>query len=375
MGVRKSVASLSAMEKQRFVAAVLQLKTTGRYDTYVMTHMNAMSYAHSCPAFLPWHRELLRRLELDLQGIDPSVTLPYWDWTVDNTPTSPPWSVDLLGGNGRASDQQVMDGPFAFSGGNWPLNVDSPPNFLTRQFGVSAASLPSPGDVATVLAITPYDSAPWNRTPVNSFRNQIEGWVGPNIHNRVHLWVGGAMLPMSSPNDPVFFLHHCNIDRLWAQWQAMHPTEGYQPVSGAALGQNLNDPMQPWGSPTTVASVLDHRALGYTYDTEIVKIKLEIKEHKELKLEKPEHKEFKREKVEIKEHKEFKLEKLEKLETVEKARSPEKLPFEGAPIPDPGPGPDPLTEQRLSNVEQQVAQLSHFITPGLRPDLSRGALE
>jgi hypothetical protein len=35
------------------------------------------------------------------------------------------------------------------------------------------------------------------------------------------------------------------------------------------MGHNLNDPMEPWGAPTTVASVLDHRALGYTYDTEL----------------------------------------------------------------------------------------------------------
>src|SRR5207244_8723127 len=44
---------------------------------------------HGNPTFLPWHRELLRRLELDLQAIDSSVTIPYWDWTVGPTPTSP----------------------------------------------------------------------------------------------------------------------------------------------------------------------------------------------------------------------------------------------------------------------------------------------
>lgn len=31
------------------------------------------------------------------------------------------------------------------------------------------------------------------------------------------------MLPGTSPNDPVFFLHHCNVDRLWWQWQQNHP--------------------------------------------------------------------------------------------------------------------------------------------------------
>jgi tyrosinase len=268
MGVRKNAASLSAAEKGLFVAAILELKKRGVYDGYVRTHMNAMSYAHRVPAFLPWHRAFLRRLEVDLQGIAPTVTIPYWDWTVDNTPTTTPWTADFLGGNGRASDHQVMDGPFAYSAGKWTLTVGAPPPFLTRESGVNISSLPTASNVATVLAVTPYDSPPWNTSPVSSFRNQLEGWVGPNIHNRVHLWVGGAMLPMTSPNDPVFFLHHCNIDRLWAQWQAMHPTLGYVPVAGLPVGQNLNDPMQPWGAPTTIASVLNHRALGYTYDTE-----------------------------------------------------------------------------------------------------------
>ena len=42
------------------------------------------------------------------------------------------------------------------------------------------------------------------------------------MHNLVHRWVGGSMGPGTSPNDPVFFLHHCNVDRIWvslAHWE------------------------------------------------------------------------------------------------------------------------------------------------------------
>jgi hypothetical protein len=70
-----------------------------------------------------------------------------------------------------------------------------------------------------------------------------------------------------SPNDPVFWLLHANIDRLWAQWQAANPNDQYDPASGAADGQNLNDEMSPFN--VTPASVLDHKALGYVYDTEL----------------------------------------------------------------------------------------------------------
>jgi len=40
----------------------------------------------------------------------------------------------------------------------------------------------------------------------------------PCVHNRVHVWVGGDMLPSSSPTDPVFYMNHCNIDRIWEAW-------------------------------------------------------------------------------------------------------------------------------------------------------------
>ena len=84
------------------------------------------------------------------------------------------------------------------------------------------------------------------------------------LHNAAHLWVGGSMATATSPNDPVFFLHHANVDRLWARWQDLHPEERfYLPISGGERGINLNDSMPPWGGATTPASVINHRLLGY----------------------------------------------------------------------------------------------------------------
>lgn len=273
MHCRKNQATLTAQERSRFVAAVLALKANGKYDQYVLAHVNNMPGAHRGPAFLPWHREFLRRFEQDLRAIDSSVTLPYWDWSVDNSTTSTLWADDFMGPSGRPLDGRVMSGPFAHSTGNWTLTLDGPA--LRRRLGASpsAPTLPTVLDLSNALTLTPYDLAPYNDgSSLSGFRNTLEGWRnGPQLHNRVHVWVGGSMGPASSPNDPVFFLHHCFIDKLWADWQALHPAETYLPVAGAPAGHNLNDPMAPFsvgGTVVTPASVLDHHALNYAYDTE-----------------------------------------------------------------------------------------------------------
>jgi hypothetical protein len=56
----------------------------------------------------------------------------------------------------------------------------------------------------------------------------------------------------------------------------MHPDSGYHPTGeGSEVGppgHNLNDQMHPWGASVTPASMLDHHALGYAYDTESIPI-------------------------------------------------------------------------------------------------------
>jgi tyrosinase len=279
MGVRKNQASLTAAERAAFVAALKALKANGTYDAFVAQHRAAFMAApndpaHGGPGFLPWHREYLRRFERALEAIDPNVSIPYWDWTVDNSPTAPLWAADFMGGNGSGPNQQVTTGPFAHATGQWTLTVLDPGEtrpFLRRAFG-AMGQLPTSGQVQSANGVIPYDSAPWNRfsNTNTSFRNRLEGV----IHNPGHMWVGGSMMDMSSPNDPVFWLHHCNVDRLWAVWQQTHPTQGYLPPSGTpgvVAGHALDDPMPPWAGeavPPTPRSVLNHHALGYRYDTD-----------------------------------------------------------------------------------------------------------
>jgi tyrosinase len=96
------------------------------------------------------------------------------------------------------------------------------------------------------------------------------------MHNLVHMWVGGSMTSMTSPNDPVFWLHHCFMDRLWTDWQMMHQDQAkYLPDGGdpndPTKRQKLNDPMAPWEPPNetvTPAKVLTTTDHGYHYDTD-----------------------------------------------------------------------------------------------------------
>ncbi|MGW6917308.1 tyrosinase MelC2 [Kitasatospora sp. NPDC054939] len=273
MAVRKNQATLTAQEKRAFVNAVLALKRNGGYDSFVSTHNtfiisdtdNGERVGHRSPSFLPWHRKFLLQFEQALQAIDPTVNLPYWDWTADRSASATIWGADFMGGNGRSSDGQVTTGPFAYSSGNWTLTVrpDSR-QYLRRSLGTSVAQLPSRSDADGVLAITTYDAAPWNSSS-DGFRNNLEGWRGANLHNRVHVWVGGHMMTGMSPNDPVFWLHHCFIDKLWSEWQKRHPSSGYLPTAGTANVVDLNETMKPWNN-VTPADLLDHSA-QYTYDT------------------------------------------------------------------------------------------------------------
>ena len=334
MGIRKNVRTFNDDERAAFVAALIELKRQGTYDDFVQDHVDAMTAgtppagarfspvpnaAHRGPAFLPWHREYLLRLERALQEIDRGVSLPYWDWTQDTADpmASPIWSDDFMGGSGTESEGwRVTDGPFARDSGNWTLTVEAERHgdALRRRFGRlewplldgttegSDWTLPTSEDVALAMAERHYDAHPYDDSAFTTgFRNRLEGWirrtadpmvktVGAQLHNRVHVFVGGgwveaapdgtlrmalgSMLPSSSPNDPVFFLHHCFVDKLWADWQrarALADSSGrphYAPISGGPFGHNLHDPMYPWRRDRTPYAVLDHKALGYEYDTD-----------------------------------------------------------------------------------------------------------
>lgn len=262
MGCRKNLTRLTLSERQAFVNALLTLKSNGGYDPYVNQHQGAMGHGHGGPAFFPWHREYLRRFEDDLQAIDSSVNLPYWDWTVENLnpagTESLIWRDDFMGGPGNPGSGFSISGPFS----GWGLT--------RRNFNI----FQSPGGGGSIAS----SMASLNYT---TFR-AIEG-----PHGGAHVWIGGNVGNAAiAPQDPVFWLIHANVDRLWAEWTTQHRGQAgwveYAPNGGGPAGHNLNDTMWPWNGGTTPFGVspwtivpenrrpvemLDHRAFDTFYDT------------------------------------------------------------------------------------------------------------
>jgi tyrosinase len=277
MIVRRNFTSLSDDDRQKYVRGVLTMKAQGTYDTYIKIHAANGSAAHRGPAFLPWHRKFLTLFEHDLQIAvgDPTYALPYWDWASDapSPLTAIIWGENYMGGQG----DPVNTGPF-----KRPLWVTLPPAgwiyYLRRIFPPQGAGLPTQSHVDYALTLSTYDTSPWDNTSQGSFRNTLEGWSdipsqpAPNLHNLVHVWIGGNMgIVASSPNDPLFFLHHCNVDRIWALWQSYFPNSPYPDnVPPPRQGQNIDDPMPPWNTgPSAIATprkFLNYMALGYRYD-------------------------------------------------------------------------------------------------------------
>lgn len=278
---------------------------------------STMQMVHAAPMFLPWHRELLRRFEDALREVSGKpITVPYWDWT-DPESVNPdnPHSVfrdDFMGGSGSPSEEYaVTTGPFRK--GEWTLNVHPEGTFwapsktvyLTRHLD-KASTLPTKADVDSAFAADEYDVPPFNvisdrhrsfrnalegERPANTMACSADGWIGASagdlgtlgtsnrftLHNMVHKWVGGAisqgdaqparrgtMILPTAPNDPVFFLAHANVDRLWSVWQARHPGRTYEPKAGHG-GNNANSPMVPFGRVTPQA-VEDIAGLHYRYE-------------------------------------------------------------------------------------------------------------
>lgn len=279
-------------------------QSVSTYDLFVIWHHTAMmtltpsgnaagrNAAHRGPVFCPWHRVMLILFEQNLQRVlgNSNFGLPYWSWGQDgDLPTAQQltaaiWNADCLGGQGSP----VTTGPFAFNAADpnsWRVRVAAnasgdllPVNRgLRRRFASSVVTgLPKNAHVAAALMLDAYDASMWD-TSSNGFRNRLEGWSAdpgfeaPWLHNAVHVWVGGDMSPSTSPNDPVFYLNHCNVDRIWEGWLTQNG-RSYVPdmdADASLKGQRIDDPFNsPMGNDMTPRQVLDVSSI-YKYDAPV----------------------------------------------------------------------------------------------------------
>ena len=293
--------------------------TRNLYDYYVELHLAAftmmktddMSHtqmAHMGPQFLSWHRYYLLRLEADMQQVlgDPTFTLPYWDWADCPTdvadgenPCPKLFESDFLGAPGSCDDEAssvtgyLVDQGFethiwyqadlqtAFNTGS--IRCSTKP--LQRQAGcngINDGNPPTAQDAEGIYDRKVFDAEPYDSCNTDedvSFRQYLEGYEkeatnalciisGCQTHGLGHLFVGGDLAGGGAPNDPIFFLHHANIDRLWAMWQDNNRAD-------ADTAVDYGNPEYPddwrgamFNFPEIRADeMFDFRALGFQYDT------------------------------------------------------------------------------------------------------------
>lgn len=208
----------------------------------------AQIHENNCPHgnwyFLPWHRKYILDFEeicRELSG-DPDFALPYWNWTTTRSIPAPFWDGTLrdttreIGQNAQISTQ--------FVGLRVIRRCLRQTNF--ELFGSTRPRRPFEQN---------------NTDPIWQRRRGAAAELERTPHDEVHVWIGGQdgnMRTMLSPLDPIFWLHHCNVDRLWAEWNSPPRSNGN---ASSALWRNFT--LSPFN--TRVGDLQNISQLGYTY--------------------------------------------------------------------------------------------------------------
>jgi tyrosinase len=194
---------------------------------------------HHNPKFLMWHRAYLYFFELALEDQTPGITLPWWDWTSDGSRTNGIPDAYALPTLPDGTDNRLFSAPVTVPAGT-SEQLGEIPAVTFREPG-NPAELPTPEDIEDIL----------NAPNFIDFTTRLE-----NVHDNIHVWVGGTMseVPLAA-FDPIFWAHHCMIDRLWWLWQLRHPG-GNPPVSA-------DEALAPFSM--NVGQTHDINLLGYEY--------------------------------------------------------------------------------------------------------------
>jgi len=263
--------ALKAINAKKFPGSRTDAVPGGVSWWFKQDETHAATHVHGGPEFVPWHREIVNRLEGLVREINPKLSLHYWDWT--QNPNAVPGAN--LGGGSTGTLDLLTSGFFGYGGStSAPIgepwlgagyyvpgaspnrdtsgNPADPPTTVVRSVGGSPASVS--GDNAVVDAAN-----------FPAMRGLLEG-----VHNAMHGFVnmGGAHV---SFRDPFVFLLHSNMDRLYARWQTqpghserLKASTIYGSESGDA---GLNGNVEPWsgGASTRPWSAPDSWGVPHNY--------------------------------------------------------------------------------------------------------------
>jgi hypothetical protein len=258
--LRKNVNALTSAELAVFRAGVTAMQAHPRDDVLSWEYQRGVHNAplptpalldpasaagfwrkcqHHTDHFFDWHRwELLYWEEICRQLCGtPAFTLPYWDYFTDgHLPAAfrapPPGGTNVLY---HSRFGTLNDG--------------------TVELNTIAAGFGEPAISPTGLSETDFFA--------------FAGAFEFNPHDLVHGYVGGDMSSIrTAALDPVFYVHHANVDRYWARW--LKQGGGRANPTGAWAATTFDFQTVAGAKTVTAAAANTPEALGYTYDGKIV---------------------------------------------------------------------------------------------------------
>ncbi|KAI0291784.1 Di-copper centre-containing protein [Multifurca ochricompacta] len=228
------------------VSLIPPLNASGSYyDDFVYIHMDLNTRIHFTGLFLPWHRWYVHVYEQALKSkCGYTGASPYWNWTIDAPDffESSFWKdsnpLSGLGGWGVPSkDFSVPDGGFKALHLSYPSPHTLRRNFTLRPWDIPFIFFTEPKKMANT-SFSASEIEKLLETPsgdYKGFQKSFEAFQG--AHGAVHLIMGGDLGgqcprnapanctpgPTWSPNEPLFWMHHAMVDKVWFDWQNRDP--------------------------------------------------------------------------------------------------------------------------------------------------------